>query len=330
MRTVELGKTGITTSSLGFGCSAVMGRSGRRDSLRALDAAWELGITFFDTARCYGYGESEALLGEFLRKRRDKAVVSTKFGIMPSAQVFWKRISKPIARAALGILPASRSLLLRMASNQVSHGHFSVESLHQSVCDSLRALRTDYIDFLFLHDATSDSLENEELFSAIDGLIASGKVRVAGVSAGLSVIERVVEKGTLPVRALQFPCNVLGASCSSIITEADGAFATVANNPFGGVEGVSETRKTLKRIAATPGISATLRAKIGVVDDEVLADAVLNVILSSPGIQVVIPAMMNVRHIQNSVNAVTESRFSDGEIAWLRHEIVSSSLRQFE
>ncbi len=324
MRTVELGGTGITTSALGLGCSAVMGRIGRRDSLRALGTAWDSGVTFFDTARCYGYGESEALLGEFLRTRRDKAVVSTKFGIMPSAQVLWKKLSKPLARAALGILPASRSLLLQMASSQVSHGHFSIESLHQSVCDSLRALRTDYIDVLFLHDATIDALENDELFEAIDRLVASGKVRVAGVSAERSVIGRVLQRKTQSIKALQFPCNVFDLSTPGILTEGDSAFVSVANHPFGGVEGVHETRKIFQRLTTMAEMSSTLRAKLAVVDDEVLADAVLNVILSSPGIHVVIPAMMKVRHIHSNVKAVTESRFSDSEIAWMRREISSS------
>jgi aryl-alcohol dehydrogenase-like predicted oxidoreductase len=70
MRSVALGLDGMNASVLGFGCSAVLGRAGRRASLAALGAAYEAGITFYDTARSYGYGESEALLGEFLRGRQ--------------------------------------------------------------------------------------------------------------------------------------------------------------------------------------------------------------------------------------------------------------------
>jgi aryl-alcohol dehydrogenase-like predicted oxidoreductase len=60
----------------------------RKESLAALGAAHEAGITFYDTAWSYGCGESEALLGEFLRMRRESVVVSTKFGILPAQTSF--------------------------------------------------------------------------------------------------------------------------------------------------------------------------------------------------------------------------------------------------
>ena len=81
MNEIELGSSGLRTPQIGFGCSALLGRSGRSDSLKALGVAWDEGVRFFDTARAYGYGESEGLLGEFLRGRRDQAVIATKFGI---------------------------------------------------------------------------------------------------------------------------------------------------------------------------------------------------------------------------------------------------------
>ena len=90
MRYVDLpipsGGMAAQVSVLGFGCAALMGRVGRRDSLAALAAAQDAGINFFDTARSYGYGESEALLGQFLtgsiaadRMASDMNVV---FGVM--------------------------------------------------------------------------------------------------------------------------------------------------------------------------------------------------------------------------------------------------------
>ena len=69
-------------SVLGFGCAALMGRASRGESLKALGTALDAGITFFDTARSYGYGASEGLLGQFLQGRRDKVILCTKFGIL--------------------------------------------------------------------------------------------------------------------------------------------------------------------------------------------------------------------------------------------------------
>ena len=67
MQNIELGNSGLRAPQVGFGCSALLGRTGRTESLRALAAAWDEGIRFFDIARSYGYGEAEALLGEFLQ-----------------------------------------------------------------------------------------------------------------------------------------------------------------------------------------------------------------------------------------------------------------------
>jgi D-threo-aldose 1-dehydrogenase len=71
------------SSRLGFGCGGVMGRVGRRQSLRVIAAALDGGITHFDVAPLYGYGEAEALLGEALADKRDRVVVASKFGLNP-------------------------------------------------------------------------------------------------------------------------------------------------------------------------------------------------------------------------------------------------------
>ncbi|HEY3704736.1 MAG TPA: aldo/keto reductase, partial [Terracidiphilus sp.] len=56
----------ITTSVLGFGCGSVLGRVGRNESLRAMHLAWQSGMSLFETAPSYGFGEAESLLGGFL------------------------------------------------------------------------------------------------------------------------------------------------------------------------------------------------------------------------------------------------------------------------
>src|SRR6202789_2700171 len=108
MQSIARGNFVIRTPALGFGCSAVLGRVGRKASLAALAAAYDAGITFYDTARSYGYGESEALLGEFLRSRRDSVVLSTKFGIVPIQVGLFKKTLKPLARKLLQLAPVAR------------------------------------------------------------------------------------------------------------------------------------------------------------------------------------------------------------------------------
>lgn len=149
MRYVELGATGLKASALGFGCAAVMGRAGRKKSLRALSTAYEECVTFFDTARSYGYGESEALLGEFLQGRRSGVVRSTKFGIVPAEQQRWKRALKPVARMVFDRVPFARRLIRKQVKAQFQENQFTKLVLHRSLEESLRKLRTEYIDILF-------------------------------------------------------------------------------------------------------------------------------------------------------------------------------------
>src|ERR1700712_6028329 len=169
-------------SVLGFGCAALMGRASRGESLKALGIALDAGITFFDNARSYGYGASEGLLGQFLQGRRDKVILCTKFGILPVARN-WKQMMKPVARAALRLVPSLRQAAQRHASNQFNANQFSLATLQSSLETSLRQLRTDYVDMLLMHEPPASVLEQEDLLEALARLMEQGKVRMAGIAA---------------------------------------------------------------------------------------------------------------------------------------------------
>src|ERR1700761_2616815 len=89
MQKRKLGTGGLEGAALGLGC---MGMSefyaGRDDaeSLATLERALELGVDFLDTADMYGVGRNEELIGRFLKGKRDKVVLATKFGSMRSAE----------------------------------------------------------------------------------------------------------------------------------------------------------------------------------------------------------------------------------------------------
>ena len=83
MESRRLGKSGLAASEVGFGAWAVGGSWGETDdgeSLAAMHAAVDAGVTFFDTADVYGDGRSERLIGRLLRERDEPLVVATKFG----------------------------------------------------------------------------------------------------------------------------------------------------------------------------------------------------------------------------------------------------------
>ncbi len=324
MQAIELGKSGLRAPQLGFGCAALLGRSGRSESLRALAAAWDEGIRFFDTARSYGYGESEALLGEFLRGRREQAIIATKFGILPAPPAKWKQAAKVVVRQALAVAPWARAIVRRGAAGQFSHNEFTVAVLQRSIDESLRKLGTDYVDFLLMHSAPASVLEQEDLLETLGRLVEAGKVRVAGLSGDPEVVALALERRTKPLAAMQFPCNVFDLSVAATIAQRSNDAVLVANHPFGGVARVRECAAILRSLSQKPELDAALREKLAAKDETLLGDVVLNSILRDTGIHVVIPAMMRVEHIRANVRAVTNSRFSSEEIAHIRQALIHS------
>ena len=140
------GHTTYAVSALGFGAGH-LGDDVLTDheAHDLLDRALGLGITFFDTAR--SYGRSEERLGAFLPPHRDDVVVSTKVGTGVPGQPDW-----------------------------------SAAAVRLGVEESLRTLRTDVIDVVFLHSCPLAALEKGEAIDALLACVDAGKVRVAGYS----------------------------------------------------------------------------------------------------------------------------------------------------
>ncbi len=154
MRYRPLGNSGLVVSVAGLGCNN-FGRRIDLDGTRAVvDAALDEGITLLDTAESYGgAGRSEAFLGEVLEGRRDQVVLATKFGNRNAGMDFG---------AAAGA-KGGRSYIMR------------------AVEESLRRLRTDYIDLYQLH-TPDPATPIEETLTALGDLVAQGKVRYIGHS----------------------------------------------------------------------------------------------------------------------------------------------------
>ena len=319
MRYIDLGASKWKSSALGFGCSAVMGRVGRQQSLRAMSQAYDAGITLFDTARSYGYGESEAVVGEFLRGRRDRVILSTKFGIVPVRQPGWKRSLMPVIRMAVGLAPSIRKLIRRQVRAQFEEQQFTRDVLRRSVEESLRQLRTDYIDILFLHSPSITVLTRDDLFEELENLVTTGRVRAVGISAEPELITAVLQLTPTRLTAMQFPVNLFDMSLVRHIKAAQNrGLIFIANHPFGGPDRLEESRRQLGKLSSSPEVSPELRSKLRSGGDRTLAEVILNLILTDTGIQVVVPSMMKVSHLRANIQAVSNCRFKREELAWIR------------
>lgn len=306
-------------SVLGFGCAALLGRASRKASLTALGTAFDAGITFYDTARSYGYGGSEGLLGEFFAGRRDKVVICTKFGILPAAQSGWKQKLKPLARAVVKAVPALRKAAQQQAASQFVGGQFDVATLRSSFETSLRELRTEYVDMLILHAAPESVLAQDDLLEAMGRLVESGMVRMAGISAELPVISGYFTERPKPLTTAQFALNL---SLMDFVaeTQRNSDLLLVANHPFGGQGGNAAAR--VDALRASEALPQSLREKLVAGDPQVLPEVVLNCILDGTGVTAVIPAMIQPRHIASNIAAVENCRFSSEELGLLRRSLV--------
>ena len=311
-------------SELGFGCAAIGGRVSRKDSLAALGNAFDAGITLYDTARSYGYGQSESVVGEFVRGRREAVVVCTKFGILPGRPGGWKQRLKPLARTALRMFPGLRKTVQRQVGDQFVGGQFSTENLRTSFETSLRELGTEYVDILLLHAAPASVLEADDLLEAMGRLVESGKVRMAGISGELAVMSDTFARRPAVLTTAQFALNLSSMGFVET-TRLNGDLLLVGNYPFGGPGGVAAGRAAIAALRAEERLPRELREKLDVNDPQVLPELVLNCILRETGMAAVIPAMMQVRHIRSNVRAVEECRFSVAELQLVRDVLQASA-----
>lgn len=169
MENRKLGNSEIKITPIAFGAWAIgglmWGGNDDKDALDALEAAFDLGITTFDTAPVYGFGHSEELVGKALQSKRDKVQILTKYGLRWDATVGEYHFS----------------LEDEQGRQHKVHRYAGKTSVIKECEASLKRLKTDYIDLYQIHwpDPTTPISETME---AVEQLLKEGKIRAAGVS----------------------------------------------------------------------------------------------------------------------------------------------------
>ena len=173
MKTRRLGKSGIAVSAIGLGCMGMSHGYGPACPVEAMKAliheALDQGVTFFDTAECYGPYVNESLVGEALEGVREQTVIATKCGIE--------------------IVDGKQRLDARP------------ETIRRSLEGSLKRLKTDYVDLYYLH-RVDPKVPVEEVAGVMAEFIREGKIRGWGLSeAGVKTIARA--HAVCPLTAVQ-------------------------------------------------------------------------------------------------------------------------------
>ena len=289
-----------------------MGRVGRAASIRAMNVAWDAGIRFFDTARSYGFGEAEGVLGEFLKGKRDQAFVATKYGLLPQTLTPLKRIAVPMVRVAKQV-PGVGGLMKRGGSGTVVHGEFSVAGLRTSLETSLRKLKTDSVDVLFLHEATAAVFRQEDLVDELEGLVRAGKALRVGLYGSATVCADGLGHGPEVFRAMQFGADLLDPVAMGLAGGNRRGALMIGNHPFGSEDRVARVAAMLAAMAVDEAVPQELRDKLWGLNSEGVLEALFGMILDSVGVDALVFSMMQEKHVQQNVRAVERCRFSSGE-----------------
>ena len=237
MKYVRLGATDLVVSEIGFGCARLGGffQGGAKDgAVRALRAAHERGITFFDTSDMYSQGESEAILGHTFRDLGSGVTIATKVGYtLPSRRTLLAR-AKPLLRPLVRAARLRRSQLPSFARGTISQD-FSPGHIVRSAEASLRRLRRNCLDLYQLHSPPAELLASGDFLEPLERLKSAGKIRYYGVSCETAAdVELALRHPSVSTVQLRLSLLAQQALASAVPAAAAKDVGVIARECFAG------------------------------------------------------------------------------------------------
>ena len=194
--TAVLGRTKLNVTRLGFGAMEIRGSriwGGRpvtdQQAQSILNAVLDAGINFIDTAN--DYGRSEELIGKFISHRRNEFILATKCGCK----------------------------VVRRDENTDDTPHiWTRENLFRGLNESLRRMKTDYVDIMQLHNPPEDACEKNDLVAVLQEMRQQGKVRFTSISTTLPHLPTYIKWGVFDT--FQIPYSALERDHEEWITKS--------------------------------------------------------------------------------------------------------------
>ncbi len=294
----------LSLSKLAFGCASIMGRVGKREALKAMAMAFDAGVTHFDVARSYGFGDAERIVGRFAATRRGRMTVATKFGIQPQPLGLAKRAARPLVRLARRVLPGADALVRRGSGSMLVAGHYSLADARTSLEISLRELRLDAIDLLFVHECRRAEPVQDDVIAWLEQLKTQGIIRAWGFATGGGDADHYRSVYRAPDVVFQRELRVqdMGEATTGLICHA----------PF------SLLHDCLTRAPAAVRARFDAWTRAHELRNEDLPALLLESTLHSGAGQVILCSMFNPAHVRANTRCLTEPRFPAG----LRREFV--------
>jgi predicted oxidoreductase len=171
-------------TNLGFGGSSLSSLSSFREASLLLNTAFDLGIRHYDTAPLYGQGYSELIIGKVFKNKRADISITTKFGLGDSKPIYIpvqvtlplnyykKKVQKNEHQTSTTIIPSPQTLAFRKVE---------AAQIEKSIYESLKRLKTDYVDYFLLHEGAPSFLD-EKAMSVLSSLKKRGIVKNIGIA----------------------------------------------------------------------------------------------------------------------------------------------------
>src|SRR6266436_1735538 len=269
----KLGRMNLEVTTLGYGAMELRGvpagpEVSDHDAEQVLNAVLDAGINFIDTS--IDYGRSEELIGRFIAHRRSEYFLASKCGCVPGV--------------AMG----------------AEHIH-TAENIRAGVEQSLRLMKTDYLDLVQFHRSLSrDQFEEQGALEAALALKKAGKVRLVGVSGTLPQLAEQIEMGVFD--AFQIPYSALQREHEDIIARASAAGAGIIIR--GGVArgAPADWQRAYYMLPGSSMRERWERARLDeLLDGMSRAEFMLRFTLSNPDLDTTIVGTKDVGHLRDNI-----------------------------
>lgn len=309
MRSILLPHSNIQTSVLGFGCSGLMGSGSETERMNLLSTVLEEGVSHFDVAPYYGYGEAEEILGKFTQSCRDRVTITTKFGIQPPRNITGLRAITAMARRVAKLNPWLRKVLSKQGNKLIQTHAFSVDEAQKSLENSLRLLKTDYIDIYLLHDCQLADTQSENLLIFLENVVKSGKIRSFGVGTDIEAINKIVDLQPQFTQVIQFEHNVIDLNLERI--------ESVANSGIITHRAISARFRQLRdflQINSEISSHWSQHLNLDIKNADILAQLMLNYAVQTNSKGIVLFSSQSQDRVSKNIRSVSQSLYSQSQI----------------
>lgn len=303
VRVSEVG-FGLWTTSTGW-----WGDKSDDEAVELLREAFDLGITFYDAADTYGNGRSEEQLAKAFADRRERVVYATKFGYDIYTQ-------SGTARRGQFELPQD----------------FSPSFVRRALEESLRRLKTDYVDIYQMHNARMAQIDDDALWALLEDFKREGKVRMYGVALGPAIgwlyegVDAVVKRNCATLQIIwnileQFPGNEQIRAAYDV--QADTGFMIRVPHSSGMLEGryTTETvfaendhRRHRPRSWLLNGVKKVEQLRFLERPDRTLGQAAIQWLLAEPRVMTVLPNIYDREQLREFAAAPQTPALTDDEL----------------